>query len=217
MTEVRRCATCQQAAVTLVTDWKHTQWGSATGMSTRDYRCQACGRKFTIHPRMNAIALVIAGVIMLPIGIGLIPLWMAWARSRTDKKNPIVPGEPPPHLRYRDGPPLRDCVCGGAAVVAKIKRSTTNGLPTGTEVEYRCPQCQKQFTIESAWGMTFSLFSGALLFAIAFWAYAASDSALSRYGWGIGLSVLGGFLVWSFIERLRNRFTHPPKPDLLLE
>jgi DNA-directed RNA polymerase subunit RPC12/RpoP len=215
--EVRRCSRCQQPAVTLVSDWKHSVWGGATGTSTRDYRCQACGAKFTIHPGMNSIALVVAGVLMLPIFIGIVPLLMAWRRSKTDAKNPIVPGEPLPQIRYRDGPPLRECHCGGTAVAAKITRRRHNGVPVGIEIEYACGQCQKGFTIESAWGQALSLFFSLMLFGLALFAYSMAETPLGRWGWAVGLSLAGLLLAAQFVNRLRNRFAHPAKPDLLLE
>ena len=215
--EVRRCSRCSQAAVTLVSDWKHQVWGGATGASTRDYRCQACGAKFTIHPRHKLIGLTIAGVLLLPALVGAVPLFMAWRRSRIDGKNPIVPGEPLPPIRYRDGPPLRECICGGSAVAARITRRTHNGVPTGVEIEYECGQCQKGFTIESAWGQALSLIGGALLLGFALLAYSVAESSLARWGWTIGLSLAGLVLLAQFLNRLKNRFAHPAKPDLLLE
>src|SRR5262245_23364935 len=111
--EVRRCRHCSQPSVVLVSDWKETMWGASTGSSTRDYRCQECGARFTIHPRSKQIALIVVGVVLLPAVVGAAFLALAWHRSRASVLNPIVPGAPRPQMRYRSGPPLR--MCAGCA------------------------------------------------------------------------------------------------------
>lgn len=50
---VRRCSKCEQAAVVLVHDWKHTVGSTATGWSTKDYRCQTLRREVP-HPPADA-------------------------------------------------------------------------------------------------------------------------------------------------------------------
>ncbi len=216
-TEVRRCRRCEASAVVLVSDWKHSVFGAATGSSTRDYRCQACGARFTIHPRGKLIGLWIAGVLTLPIFIGVVLLAIAWRRSRADGANPVVPDAPVPQIRYRDGPPLRTCAsCGGTAAAAKITRRTHNGVPTGTEYVYECSQCKRGFTIESLWGHTLSLFGSGLLLGGGLFVLATVESPLSRFGWGAALSFFGLVLLAQLVKRLRNRIANTAKPDLLL-
>lgn len=215
--EVRKCKRCGRAAVTLVSSWQHTMWGASTGTSTRDYRCQACGARFTIHPGTKQLGLWIAGVLLLPALVGVVPLVMAWRRSRVDRDNPIVPDAPAPQIRYRDGPPLRTCgKCGGTAAAAKITRRSHNGLPSGIEYEYVCSQCKKEFVVESLWGQTLAAIISSLVAGGGLLVLMTVESPLSRYGWGIGLSLVGLLLFAQMAGRVRNRFANPPKPDLLL-
>lgn len=128
-TEVRRCAKCGEAAVLLATEWQHTVGGTRINQSTRDFRCHHCGAKFTLVPKVNSIIFIVMGLIMsfaiFPLGLSL---W-GWLALRRDRRNPVVPGAPPPRLRYRDGPPLRRCACGRDATTTKITRERINGIP----------------------------------------------------------------------------------------
>ncbi|MBX7113051.1 MAG: hypothetical protein K1X64_01860 [Myxococcaceae bacterium] len=193
--EVRRCAKCGEEAVLLSMEWRHTVWGTPTNQTTRDFRCHACGAQFTLVPRSHAIIFMVMGVIMgcaiFPLGFSL---W-GWLALRRDKMNPVVPGAPPPRLRYRDGPPLRLCTCGQNAVTTKITRERINGLPAGTEYIYQCGSCQQQFTVVSFWRHCAMAFSALVLLAIAAAFFTWATSPGWRYG-GSVLSVIafGGLL-----------------------
>src|SRR4051812_23730555 len=103
--EVRRCAKCGENAVVLVFEWQHTTMGVSSGYSTRDYRCQACGAKFSIYPRLTSITFIVIGALL---GLLIFPLGFVlfgWLRLRTDKLNPVVPNAARPPMRFRDGPP----------------------------------------------------------------------------------------------------------------
>lgn len=193
----------------LVSNWQHTTFGASTGVATRDYRCQSCGAKFTIHPKAHVIGLWIAGVILLPTCIGLPVLWLAWRRGGMEERLPVFPGAPMPQMRYRAGPPLRSCrACQGTASAIGIVRSTHNGIPTGTEYTYRCEACARQFVIESPLGQILSVLGAAMLAGGA----AAFFLTAKHPGWKFGGSgvcalltlVLFGQAVSRFLARFQN-------------
>jgi DNA-directed RNA polymerase subunit RPC12/RpoP len=216
-TEVRRCRQCTQVAVVLVSDWKQKFFGVNSGSSTRDYRCQACGATFTIHPREQQFALWFMGIVLLPAIVGLVPLSMARRRSRVGPANPVVPGAPYPPIRYLDGPPERTCGnCSGTAVARKITRSRHNGVPTGIEYEYQCQQCGAEFITESLWAHVFAFFVTSLVLGGGVLVLVLVEGALPRYGWGIGLSSVGALLLAQQVNRLHNRSKNPEKPNWLL-
>ena len=209
--EVRRCAKCGQTSVVKVFEWNHTTYGASTGQSTRDYRCQSCGAKFSIYPKANVIGLFIAGVLTLMACIpGLVILPIAFVRWKRDSWNPLVPGAPLPPMQYRDGPPRRRCgLCQGEAILKRVTRSTHNGIPTGTEYEYACAPCNKAFVIESLWGHLFTSFAAAVCLAIGIAIAAYGDSLWLRLGLG-GLFLAGGVLVVvQTTTRATNRLRYP--------
>lgn len=209
--EVRRCAKCGQTAVTLVFEWSHSYFGARTGSTTRDYRCQACGAKFSLYPRPNLIGLAIAGVVLLPACLmGVIPLWMAWSRWKADERNPVVPYAPMPGIRYRGGPPLRRCgACTGIAAAVKITRSTHTGIPTGTEYVYRCSQCGRGFATESLWGHLFTAFAATVVLAIAVSLLRWGNSPGWQFGGGGAFLLIGAFVSLQSVNRLWNRVRNP--------
>ena len=195
----------------LVFEWKHSTWGLVTGQTTREYRCQSCGAKYTIHAPARLLGLWIAGFMLLPaIFPGLVILYVVRSRSRVEKSIPVSPGAPLPTLRYRDGPPLRSCgQCAKVATAIRITRRTSNGIFTGTEYEYRCDGCSRTFVIESAGGQIFALLMSALVTgaAVAFWIW--GNTAGWRYGGTAVCSLIALFLAGQLALRLSNRFRNP--------
>lgn len=215
--EVRRCHACGETKVLLATNWKHTTWGVDTHQSTRDYRCQGCGKRFTIHAKTRQIALWIVGFLFLcPVGFGLPFLGLAYWRSLQDGRNPVVPGAPAPEVRYRMGPPLRRCgKCQGVCVVTAVTAHRHNGVPTGVDTSYQCTRCNQTFKVESWWGHMFSGCATLAIFLIAAACAGAGDSLAVRLGGG-GLLVLAGlFMVWSMFTGIRAHFANPVDDSLI--
>jgi len=210
-TEVRKCAHCHAPAVVLVLAWQHTVNGTATGYETREYRCQECARAFVVRPRMRILPLWIAGgVLTVTTCIGGLPLLLvAWLRQRVESTIPVVDAPVPP-LRFPGGPPRRRCAqCSALVSAVRITRNSHNGVPTGTEYEYRCAPCNREFTVESPLGMSMNAFGGALLFAggAAFLAYAQHPGW--RFGGGGACVLLGLLLAGQVVQRLANRLRNP--------
>lgn len=210
--EVRQCPKCNQPAVVLAFEWKHTVWGGATGSVTRDFRCQNCGAKFTLRPRGYNIGLWVAGVLLTltTLVLGLPFLYVAWRRGRIAKQMVVVPGAPLPPMRYRGGPPVRTCAaCGGYAVAFNITRRVHNGIPSGTEYEYRCMGCQAEFMVESVGGMLSSLFAAVVIGAIAAAFWFGAHAPGWRFGGAAVAGLLAVFMAWTVFSRLRARANNP--------
>jgi DNA-directed RNA polymerase subunit RPC12/RpoP len=208
--EVRQCAKCHEPAVVLVFEWKHTYGGADSRYSTRDYRCQACGAKFSLHPRIGSWTFVALGILMSPAIFPLGFTLFGWMRLRRDGANPVMPNAPRPQLKYRDGPPVRKCVtCGNPVALTRVTRHTSRGIPTGTEYEYACGPCKKEFTIESAWGHTFSLMGGALVVSLGLAFLLTAQSPGWKYGGGGAMTLLAVFLIGQTGVRVSNRFRYP--------
>jgi DNA-directed RNA polymerase subunit RPC12/RpoP len=212
--EVRTCDKCQQPAVVLAFEWKHTISGTASGEVTRDYRCQTCGAKYTVHPRSNIIVMYVLGVIfLLAICPGAVFLYLAWSRSQVEKKIPIAVGAPRPVMRFRSGPPARSCgACGGVAVITSITRHKTNGIPTGTDVEYCCGQCKKEFSIESPWGHFVSLLFIATLVLVGAAvgvSFIESWGMIASFAAGGAIVLIALYILAKWGIRLANRVRHP--------
>jgi hypothetical protein len=208
--EVRRCAKCHEAAVVLVFEWKQSYGGVDSGTSVRDYRCQACGARFSLHPRVTNITFMVIGLVM---GLAIFPLGFTifgWVRLRRDKANPVVPGAARPAMRFRDGPPARQCgKCGEELSLKGITRHTSRGLPTGTTYDYGCPRCPNAFTIESAWGQIFSALSGVLVGAIGVGFFFGATGLGWKYGGSIVFVGAALFMFWQVFERVQNRLKNP--------
>ncbi len=208
--EVRKCAQCGDAAVVLVFEWIHSYAGVDVASSTRDYRCQNCGAKFSLHPKVGSWTFIVLGLLM---GFAIFPLGFTlfgWLRLRRDAANPVVPGAPRPQLRFKDGPPRRRCnTCGDPVALTKVTRNTSKGIPTGTEYEYVCNACKKKFTIESVWGHCFSAMAGCLLGGIAAMFFITSTSPGWRYGGGGAALLLTAFVFFETGTRIANRFRYP--------
>jgi hypothetical protein len=203
--EVRRCSKCQEPAVVKVFEWQHSY-----GQSTRDYRCQACGVKFSIPPKAQAWGMIIAGALtcfaVFPLGF----VWWGWYRLTQEKRWPLVPGASPPLMRYQDGPPVRRCgTCQQNATLQSVTRHTSRGLPSGTEYVYACGPCNKTFTIESVWGMTVSSLAGLVLLAIGAGVFLNAESAGWKYGGSAVALLLAGFMATQVAVRISNRFKYP--------
>jgi hypothetical protein len=214
--EVRACPKCQAPAVTNVFTWTHTTWGTGTGQFTHEYRCQACGASFVVRPKSHVIGLFLAGAILSFSCIGLPMLYVAWRRWTVESRIPVVPGAPPPLLRFRGGPPLRSCgECAGTATAMKITRHTHNGIPTGTEYGYACAGCAREFTVESFLGQFISIVSGLLLAGGAALFVIEGTTPAWRWGGSAVCSLLALFLLVQAGRRLMNRLRNPVLPDLL--
>lgn len=208
--EVRRCAKCEQPAVVLVNDWKHSINGLKTSESTRDYRCQECGAWFVRRSRARVLALWIVGVLLSLTPVGIPCLYLAWRHQTFDRRLPVVVGAPMPPMRFPGGPPERTCQkCAAIAMPVRITRHTHNGLPTGTDSQYRCGGCGLEFTITDAWG---HIFAGLMIAALAGVALAFHSWGTTP-GWkwgGLGGATLGAVgIAIQYGTRLVNRQRNP--------
>jgi DNA-directed RNA polymerase subunit RPC12/RpoP len=208
--EVRRCAKCSAEAVVLVFEWKHSHSGFETGQSTRDYRCQACGARFSIQPKLNAIAKIVVGGLLscaiFPLAFVAVGVW----QLLQDKRNPVVPGAPRPVMKYRDGPPARQCAsCTQTVTLKSVTRRTSRGLPMGTEYEYECAHCGRAFTLESPWGHLMMVLAGLLVFAISYAFLTQAESAGWRWGGSGVAALLGVFAFAQIVVRLVARVQNP--------
>lgn len=208
--EVRRCAKCAEPAVVLVFEWKHTYNGISSGTSTRDYRCQSCGARFSIHPKVSSWTFIVIGLVLawgvLPLGFTI----FGWWRLRRDSINPVVPGAPRPLMRFKDGPPQRRCgTCQHPVALTRVTRRASRGMPTGTEYEYACQPCKKTFVIESLWGHCVSIMGAGLLAAITGGLLIAATHPGWRYGGGAVALALTVFWVIQTAQRIANHFSHP--------
>lgn len=208
--EVRRCQQCTQPAVVMVFEWKHTYNGIASGTSTRDYRCQHCGARFSIHPKVANWTFIIMGLVL---AWGVFPLGFTvfgWWRLRKDTVNPIVPGAARPVMKYRDGPPRRKCsACNNSVALTKVTRRTSRGLPSGTEYEYACQPCQKAFVIESVWGHCVSIMGAGLIAGISGAFLVAGTTPGWKYGGGAVAGLIAGFLMVQTATRISNHWRYP--------
>jgi hypothetical protein len=208
--DVRLCPKCGETAVVLVTDWKHTQFGRESGESTKDYRCQGCGKWFIKKPKSREIAYWILGAIFtVPCGFGIPWLYLAWRLRTFDRRVQRVEGAPLPPIRYPGGPPKRRCAkCEGVATAVKITRHTHNGVPTGTDHEYQCEKCGLTFETEDALGHTVGFFASAVVLGISAAFFFGADSAGWKYGGSIVSLLVAGVVIWQGVERLLNRKKH---------
>jgi DNA-directed RNA polymerase subunit RPC12/RpoP len=208
--EVRRCARCQEAAVVLIQDWQHTVSSIATGQSTRDYQCQACGARFRIRPRLERILGLGIGIMAGLTVIGIPLFVMYWRRYRMETRLPVVPDAPAPEIRYPSGPPLRRCAaCGAPAKVFSITRHTHNGLPSGTDYAYRCSGCQRELKVQSVWGIVLGGLI-AILVAVGAWAFLAfATSPGWRWGGAAVTAALALLLAWQTVTDVRTRAQNP--------
>lgn len=215
--EVRQCPKCQQPALLLVNEWRHSVNGANTNEVTREYRCQSCGAWQEQGPKSRLIAWWIVGVLLAPTCIGLPFLWLAWRMQTFDKRVPVVPGTPEPRLRYPGGPPKRTCAhCQGVAVARNITRHTHQGVPTGTEYEYECTGCKRTFSTENVLGSLTSGFGALVLLGIGAAFFFSATSAGWKWGGGLGLAGLGVFLGVQTGGRVVNRFKHAPVQEHVL-
>lgn len=216
-TEVRQCPSCQQPAVLMVMEWQHTTGGFATGSVTREYRCQDCGKWQIRRPKTTAIAWWVVGAIftVTTCVFGLPWLYLAWREGQFDQRVPLVPGASVPAMRFPGGPPKRTCgKCGGIAHAVNITRHTHRGIPTGTDYDYQCAQCSLKFTTENVLGHVTSSFGFLALLGASLAFFAVAKSAGWKWGGTIVAGLLAGFLGWQNIERILNRYRHPPRQGL---
>lgn len=204
--EVRQCAQCKECSVVVVFTWNagnpHTE--------IRDYRCQNCGARFSIHPKVQTWTYIIIGIVLgwavFPLGFTI----FGWWRLRRNTQNPIAPFAPRPVMKYRDGPPRRRCgTCGQPVNLTRVTRRSSRGMPTGTEYEYVCVPCNQPFVIESVWGHCVSFLSAGLVAVIAGAFLVAGTSPGWRFGGGGIATLLAGFLVVQSATRISNHYRYP--------
>lgn len=201
--EVRQCAHCMQATVVQVANWEHFFYDESTGHTTRDYRCQSCGARFSV--RSSNLALIVAGILLLPSGVGAVLLLVAWRRSQKEQRNPIVSNAAPPPIRFREGAPVRRCrSCSGASKVVEIKRATHNGIPMGSEYRYECSSCHRRIVIDSPWRKCTGILSTAALLSMA-WTGRSSETwwRFASLALGVGGLVLAGQIALRLIREAR--------------
>lgn len=212
--EVRWCSKCHQNAVVLVHRWQHSIEGTFGGSTqldsfTRDYRCQHCGAKYRIRPRLHTTIGLVIGVMSALSIVGLPIFFVYWRRHNVHKRIPRVPGAPMPEIRFFDGPPLRACECSASATVAKVTRKTHNGIPAGTTYLYRCPTCTREFEIQSVWEIMSTALSALAVGAGAAAFLAWAETPGWRWG-GAGVCALFTlFLAWQTVDETQKRRRHP--------
>ncbi len=191
-------------------EWEHSSSGVALNQSTREYRCQNCGAWQVKLPRFRVLAYWILGVLGSFLCVAGLPfLYLGWRQHAFDRRISIVPGVPAPRLRFPGGAPKRTCgKCGGVAKTIQIVRHTHNGVPTGTDYEYQCGQCNFQFFTENVLGHVVSSFGGLVLVGVTFGFYFGATSAWWKWGGTIGAASLTGFIVAQNAIRLWNRSRH---------
>ena len=198
--EIRRCAKCHEAAAVCVRDWKHTTMGISTGSSTRDFCCQNCGYRFTLAAKVRmwawGICTLLFCVACIPSVIfGSVVAYDAWQYQ----SNPIVPDAPPPALRFRSDEPTRRCAkCGGIARCGQVTRTSSNGLPTGTDYDYRCDGCGNKFQLASAGSHVFNVFGATFCFALGF---GCMPAGLLLWLMGAGVLAISAFQI---LAQIRN-------------
>ncbi len=209
--EVRRCHSCKAAAVLPGTAWKHTHWGVSSNVTTREFRCQACGKGFSIRPRARLVGYLIAGVLLLPTCIGLPVLAMAWWMWKQDAWNPVLPDAAPVQRRFPVGPLPRRCsACSGAAVATRVTRHVHNGVPMGTDTVFTCQGCGQEFTLDSPWGHVVSVASTALIGGVAAAFLLVAESPGWRFGGGGVSALIAAALLVQVVLRLLARVRNPP-------
>ncbi len=215
--EVRRCHGCKEVAVLSAANWQHTRLGFQTGIVTRDYRCQSCGRSFTIRPGPQIMGTALAGLLLICTPMGLPILGLAWWMAQQEKQNPKVPGALPPARKYRAGPQLRKCgSCGSVAAPYSMTQNRVNGIPVGIEVGYRCQGCNRAFTIESIGGQLMNAASAVVVGAIGVALLRFAEHPGWRFGGG-GLAVLLAVVMLGLImSRVFARSANPVQDDGLL-
>jgi hypothetical protein len=208
--QVRWCPKCCQPAVLLVHDWQHTSFGTKTGSSTKDYRCQNCGAKYCVRPRLETTLGLFVGVMAATTIIGLPIFFIYWRRHRVGSRIPVVPMVAVPPLRYASGPEQRACgACPSPASVVKVTRSTTNGIPDGTEYVYRCDGCRTEFTIQSIWGIAVGFLLTLVMAGVASLFLVFAETPGWRWG-GSGVSAAIVLLILGqAIAYIRTRQRHP--------
>jgi DNA-directed RNA polymerase subunit RPC12/RpoP len=196
--------------VLLVHEWQHTSYGRATGESTKDYRCQICGAKYCVRPRLQTIAGLVIGVMAATTIIGLPFFFFYWRRHRVGARIPVVPMVAVPPLRYGSGPEQRKCdACPSAATVVKVTRSTINGIPDGTEYVYRCNGCNTEFTIQSIWGIAVGFLLTLVMAGVTSLFLVFAETPGWRWG-GSGVSAAIVLLILGqAIAYIRTRQRHP--------
>lgn len=215
--EVRRCKRCGQDAVLSGMAWRHTHFGIDTGVSTQDFRCQACGARFKIRPKARLLGFWIAGVLLLPTCMGLPILAMAWWMGKQGDWNPVVPGALTPPRKYRAGPPARRCAsCRDVALPVKVTQNRVNGIPVGVETTLRCHGCQREFTVESIGGQIMNALSGLTVGGIGLAFVFLAESPYWRWG-GSAVCFLAALFMASLIAaRLLARLRNPVVEDGLI-
>ncbi len=204
--EVRRCAGCGQAAAVCVADWQHTSMGMRSGASTRDFACQACGRRFTLVPKLRIWVWGVSAVLfvwtcVLGVVFGGIAAWQAWPWHA----NPVVPGAAMPALRFRADIPVRRCgSCGGTASCRQVTAKRSSGIPTGTDHAFECSGCGTRFTTTSVWGHVMLWLGAAVAVVVGVGCFPAGILL-----WLLGLGA-GALSAWRLVSAVRNPLIAAP-------
>ena len=209
--EVRRCGRCGKDAVICCQAWVHSMNGVATGAVTRECRCQACGANVTLRdPTVIRTTMVMGFIFLIAIIPGLVMLAMTWRWRKRWDDNPLVDA-PRPEVRHWRGPGNRRCGgCGQIARLVSVTRHTHNGMPTGTDCEYACAGCKREFTTESAGGVLFGLIAGAGIAAAgAGWFFVGNEpTPWRRFGAPV-IALLGLWLVLRAVRRIGAAIANP--------
>ena len=210
--------------------------GVSGGIAARDFACQACGATFRPRTRIQQwatvfIGLMIGGFVLLlafmavvePITDGLVGYLFAlpwllvggpltyWALREFAGpwRHPVRPHAEVPEVRYRNTEPLRMCTCGEIAMCVKIVENTHNGLPTGTDMDYRCTVCDKTFHIEDVLGMSLSGGVGGAFLVLGLGMLSAGFDDWQDAACVGAILLLGAVVSAAPVFRLYDRYLHP--------
>lgn len=206
--EVRKCATCGQAAAVCIRDWRVTRFGFETGSSTRDFCCQACGHRFTLTQLPQIVAFGVLTVLLaITLCGGFVFACLTAHAVWPYVANPVVPGAAVPPIRFRATEPRRKCAaCGGVTTCRQVTRHSVNLVPMGHSYDYACTSCRHGFRLRSAGRLAAIALGGSFLLVI----------GIPTATVGLGLIfLLGalfcfGVLVWSLVSLVRHPVLREP-------
>jgi DNA-directed RNA polymerase subunit RPC12/RpoP len=205
--QVRWCPECSQPAVLRVPD--HLGLDPAIEPATKVYRCQNCGAKYAVAPRLSTAIGLLIGVMAGVTIIGLPVFFSKWRQHKVGARIPVVPMAPVPPVRFATGHDERAChACRASASVVNVKRSVIDGYSHGTEYLYRCGACGSEFAIQSVWGIGFTFLAAGVVGGLAALFFTFATSTGWRWGSGALCSVVALLLVAQGISQWRTRGRH---------
>ncbi len=195
-----------------------------------ELKCQACGIKVVLYPKVRIRAARLFAYLMIP---AIFPSLIFFARARRMERawidNPVVEGAVRPRAigggagpalpldQTGSGPPERRCRCNAAARCVHIALKGSWDFRIGARYDYQCHLCSTRFEVHSiGYLVTVSVLAGVLtalgVLMIVHPPGAAVGAEQSNRWFGVGLALLGAYLWLLFMVRLRGRLAHPVVP-----